>query len=184
MPSMVHMDGARLFNAAVKLKVPASAVARHFDTVSICLSKGLGAPVGSLLCGPRRLIEKARRRRKMLGGGMRQAGIIAAAGIFAREHHVERLETDHENAGFLAQQLSALPELMVDPGLVQTNMVFVGLERGDAGSLQAYLHGEGVLINAGNPIRMVTHLDVDRGDILTAVEKIKGYFRKSAKATR
>ena len=172
-----HLDGARLFNAAVKQKVPATDIARHFDTVSICLSKGLGAPVGSLLCGSERLIKKARRWRKMLGGGMRQAGIIAAAGIVALEAHVERLQEDHENALLLARKLSELQELRIDPAQVQTNMVFVGMEKGDAASLRTFLLEEGILINAGNPIRMVTHLDVNGEDILKAVEKIKHYFK-------
>ncbi len=171
-----HLDGARLFNAAVKLNVPPNTIAGHFDTLSICLSKGLGAPVGSLLCGSQALVKKARRWRKMLGGGMRQAGIIAAAGIMALEDHVVRLQEDHENAAYLAGKLSELDEVSIDSGLVQTNMVFVGLKKGDAASLQAYLHSEGILINTGNPIRMVTHMDVGRQDILTAVEKIKEYF--------
>jgi len=174
-----HLDGARLFNAAVKLNVPATTIARHFDTISICLSKGLGAPVGSLLCGSRELIKKSRRWRKMLGGGMRQAGILAAAGIMALEDHVERLQEDHENASFLAEKLFDVDELKIDQTLVQTNMVFVGLRQGDPAALQAYLHEKGVLINAGDPIRMVTHLDVDRQGIAEAVEKIKGYFVRS-----
>ena len=115
----LHLDGARLFNAAVKLNVPPTTIARHFDTISICLSKGLGAPVGSLLCGSRELIKKSRRWRKMLGGGMRQAGILAAAGIMALEDHVERLQEDHENASFLAEKLSDVDELKVDQTLVQ-----------------------------------------------------------------
>jgi len=174
-----HLDGARLFNAAVKLNVPATTIARHFDTISICLSKGLGAPVGSLLCGSRELISKSRRWRKMLGGGMRQAGILAAAGIMALEDHVERLQEDHENASFLAEKLFDVDELKIDQTLVQTNMVFVGLRQGEPAALQAYLHEKGVLINAGDPIRMVTHLDVDRQGIAEAVEKIKGYFVRS-----
>jgi len=174
-----HLDGARLFNAAVKLNVPATTIARHFDTISICLSKGLGAPVGSLLCGTRELIKKSRRWRKMLGGGMRQAGILAAAGIMALEDHVERLQEDHENASYLAEKLFDVDELKIDQTLVQTNMVFVGLRQGEPAALQAYLHEKSVLINAGDPIRMVTHLDVDRQGIAEAVEKIKGYFVRS-----
>lgn len=172
----LHLDGARLFNAAVKLNVPPTAIAHHFDTVSICLSKGLGAPVGSLLCGSKTLVKKARRWRKMLGGGMRQAGILAAAGIMALEAHVDRLREDHENASVLAEKLSAVEELNIDQTLVQTNMVFMGLRQGESTVLQAYLRENGVLINSGDPIRMVTHLDVNRKDIEEAVEKIKGYF--------
>jgi len=171
-----HLDGARLFNAAVKLNVPPADIATHFDSISICLSKGLGAPVGSILCGSKMLVKKARRWRKMLGGGMRQAGILAAAGIMALEDHVDRLEEDHENASVLARELSKLDEVDIDIDLVQTNMVFVGLKKSDAASLQRFLREESVLINSGDPIRMVTHLDVDRQDILTVVEKIKKYF--------
>ena len=173
-----HLDGARLFNAAVKLNVPPTAIARPFDTISICLSKGLGAPVGSLLCGSKDLIKEARRWRKMLGGGMRQAGILAAAGIIALRDHIDRLQEDHEHASFLAEKLSELDELIIDHTLVQTNMVFVGLRQGEAAALQAYLRKEGVLINSGDPIRMVTHLDISRPDIEEAAEKIKGYFSK------
>jgi len=171
-----HLDGARLFNAAVKLNMPPHAIARHFDTISICLSKGLGAPVGSLLCGSKEMIKKARRWRKMLGGGMRQSGILAAAGIMALEGHVGRLQEDHENASFLAEKLSELDELKIERALVQTNMVFVGLRRGDPIALQDHLRENGVLINSGDSIRMVTHLDVNQQDIEEAVVKIKGYF--------
>jgi threonine aldolase len=173
----LHLDGARLFNAAVKMNVQPTAIARHFDTISICLSKGLGAPVGSVLCGPKELIKKARRWRKMLGGGMRQAGILAAAGILALENHVDRLQEDHENASYMAEILSEMDELNVDQTLVQTNMVFMGLRQGDPARLQDYLRKKGVLINTGDPIRMVTHMDVSRQDIETAVDKIKEYFK-------
>ena len=173
----LHLDGARLFNAAVKLNVPAATIAGHFDTVSICLSKGLGAPVGSLLGGSKALIKKARRWRKMLGGGMRQAGILAAAGIIALEDHVNRLQEDHDNASYLAAKLSEVEELNIDRTLVQTNMVFVGLRQGAAADLQAYLRENGVLINTGDPIRMVTHMDVGRQDIERAVEQIKDYYK-------
>lgn len=171
-----HLDGARLFNAAVKLNVPPTAIAGHFDTISICLSKGLGAPVGSILCGSKELIKNARRWRKMLGGGMRQAGILAAAGIIALEDHVDRLQEDHANATFLAEKLAEIDELKIDRTLVQTNMVFAGLRQGDPTALKAYLYEKGVLINSGDPIRMVTHMDVGQEDIQAAVEKIKGYF--------
>lgn len=176
-----HLDGARLFNAAVKLNVPPTAIAGHFDTISICLSKGLGAPVGSILCGSKELIKNARRWRKMLGGGMRQAGILAAAGIIALEDHVDRLQEDHANATFLAEKLAEIDELKIDRTLVQTNMVFAGLRQGDPAALEAYLYEKGVLINSGDPIRMVTHMDVGQEDIQAAVEKIKGYFIKETK---
>lgn len=117
----------------------------------------------------------------MLGGGMRQAGVLAAAGIIALQDHVERLEEDHENAAFLAEKLSAVDELNIDRALVQTNMVFVRMRHGEPASLQAYLREKGVLINSGDPIRMVTHLDVNRSDIGKAVERIKGYFNSGYK---
>ena len=135
----VHLDGARLWNAAVVLDRPLAELARVADTVSVCFSKGLGAPVGSLLCGSKDLIKEARRWRKMLGGGMRQAGILAAAGIIALRDHIDRLQEDHEHASFLAEKLSELDELIIDHTLVQTNMVFVGLRQGEAAALQAYL---------------------------------------------
>ena len=173
-----HLDGARLFNAAVKLNVPPTAISGPFDTISICLSKGLGAPVGSVLCGSKELIKNARRWRKMLGGGMRQAGILAAAGIIALEDHVDRLQEDHANASFLAEKLAGIDELEIDRTLVQTNMVFAGLRQGDPTALKAYLYEKGVLINSGDPIRMVTHMDVGQADIEAAVEKIKGFFKR------
>jgi len=120
----LHLDGARLYNAAVKLGVPARAITQYFDSVSVCLSKGLGAPVGSVLCGSVALIAKARRLRKMVGGGMRQAGVLAAAGLYALQHQVERLAEDHDNAARLG---SALTELGYSVEPVQTNMVYVQL---------------------------------------------------------
>ena len=126
-----HLDGARLFNAAVKQGVAPIEISRHFDSVSICLSKGLGAPVGSLLCGSRELVKKARRWRKVLGGGMRQAGILAAAGILALQENVDRLAEDHANAMHLAQGLAHIDEIDIDMTLVQTNMVFASLRAGD-----------------------------------------------------
>ncbi|MCW5624884.1 MAG: low-specificity L-threonine aldolase [Burkholderiales bacterium] len=121
----LHLDGARLFNAVVKLGVDAATVAKHFDTVSVCLSKGLGAPLGSLLVGPRSLIDQARRWRKVLGGGMRQAGVAAAAGLYALEHNVDRLAEDHANARWRAGALAAIDGVAVDVDRVQTNMVYV-----------------------------------------------------------
>src|SRR5215813_1484124 len=121
----MHLDGARLWNAAVKQRVEPRAIAEHFDSVSVCLSKGLGAPVGSVLCSTREFIKSARRWRKMLGGGMRQAGILAAAGSHALKHHIGRLAEDHENASRLAAGFTKHPELTVAP--TQTNMVFVAV---------------------------------------------------------
>lgn len=171
-----HLDGARLFNAAVKSGVSAETIARQFDTVSICLSKGLGAPVGSVLCGPQDLIKKARRWRKVLGGGMRQAGILAAAGIVALTDHVDRLAEDHENATILAEGLLDLDEIHIDREQVQTNMVFASLRKGNVQELAAFLETQGVLINIRTPIRLVTHLDVTTDDIYKAISCFKKYF--------
>jgi threonine aldolase len=157
-----HLDGARLFNAAVALGVPAATLAQPFDTVSVCLSKGLGAPVGSVLTGTHTAIARARRLRKMLGGAMRQAGVLAAAGLHALEHNVERLGEDHANARALAQGLAKLPGLTV--GQPDTNIVFVGVEASLAPGFAAHLaeHGIGVVSTYGSTRqRWVTHLDVD-----------------------
>ncbi|WP_346829639.1 low-specificity L-threonine aldolase [Pseudomonas abietaniphila] len=152
----LHLDGARLYNAAVKLGVDAREITQHFDSVSVCLSKGLGAPIGSVLCGSNELIAKARRLRKMVGGGMRQAGLLAAAGLYALEHHVERLADDHANAVFLAKGLT---ELGYDVEPVQTNMVYVQI--GDrAEALKAFCAERGIVLSAASRLRMVTHLDV------------------------
>jgi threonine aldolase len=123
----LHLDGARVFNAAVKLNIPVMEITRSFDSISFCLSKGLGAPVGSVLCGSENFIRRARRWRKVLGGGMRQAGILAAAGIHALENHVDRLIDDHENARILAEGLAKFPALTIDANTVQTNMIFFSL---------------------------------------------------------
>jgi threonine aldolase len=181
----IHLDGARVFNASVKLGVPVSDIARHFDSVSICLSKGLGAPVGSLLCTTKALAKEARRWRKVLGGGMRQAGILAGAGIVALEQHVDRLAVDHANAARLADGLSDIDELSVDHAAVQTNMVFASMAPEVVGKLVNYLAGQDILILGGEmlggpTIRIVTHLDVTPEDIDTLVAVIKEYFIKNA----
>ena len=157
----LHLDGARLYNAAVKLGVDAGEITRHFDSVSVCLSKGLGAPVGSVLCGTTDLIAKARRLRKMVGGGMRQAGQLAAAGLYALDHQVERLADDHANAQLLAEGLRAAG-YEVEP--VQTNMVYVQIdERAEA--LKAFAAEEGIRLSAAPRLRMVTHMDVSHSQI-------------------
>ncbi len=171
-----HLDGARLFNAAVKLGVAPIEISRHFDSVSICLSKGLGAPVGSVLCGSAEFVKKARRWRKVLGGGMRQAGILAAAGIFALQSHVGRLAEDHAGARVLAEGLSRIDEIEIDMALVQTNMVFASLKSGSPDALAAYLKDAGVLIEIGNPLRLVTHMDVDTKDIQRAISLFGSYY--------
>jgi len=171
-----HLDGARVFNAAVKLGVPVQLITRHFHSVSFCLSKGLGAPVGSLLCGSRDLIDKARRWRKVLGGGMRQAGILAAAGIYALTHNVERLARDHENAELLAEGLSRIEEVGPHLSPVQTNMVFVTLDRARFTALQQDLKKRGILIGGRDAIRMVVHLDVTEEDIRTVIQVFQDHF--------
>jgi threonine aldolase len=178
----LHLDGARLFNAAVALGVSASEIARPFDTVSVCLSKGLGAPVGSVLCGSRALVAKARRWRKVLGGGMRQAGILAAAGIYALENNVERLAEDHENAALLGERMQAIeadgkPLRLLQ---VQTNMVLIRIEPDQVAPLGRYLEERDMLIQTryGNNIRLVTHLDVRRDDILAFADAVAGFFAR------
>ncbi len=159
-----HLDGARLFNAAIASSVPVKDIAQHFDSVTFCLSKGLGAPVGSMICGTKEFIANVRRLRKMVGSGMRQAGILAAAGLFALENNVTRLKEDHDNATYLAQRLSKIPSLQGKVE-VHTNMVFMkaGPERLTA--LPRFLESKGVIIWGEDPIRLVTHLDVNRADM-------------------
>jgi threonine aldolase len=173
----LHLDGARIFNAAVKLNVPAREIARYFDSVSFCLSKGLGAPVGSILCGSKEFIDRARRWRKVLGGGMRQAGILAAAGLIVLSDHVERLASDHANASLLAEGLSQINGVSVDLSIVHTNMVFIFLNRGSPQELAAYLKQRGILIFPRNPIRLVTHLDVSSEDIKRFLAEVNQYCR-------
>ncbi|MDR2213107.1 MAG: low-specificity L-threonine aldolase [Pseudomonadales bacterium] len=171
-----HLDGARLFNAAIKSGSAAQDLTRPFDSVSVCLSKGLGAPVGSVLCAGGDFIKHARRWRKMLGGGMRQSGILAAAGIYALQHNIERLAEDHANAALLAAELSEVTELHIDPTLVQTNMLFVRPKQGSAQELTTYLQEQGILVDPGATLRLVTHLDVSRSGILTAARVIKSFY--------
>ncbi len=176
----LHLDGARVFNAAVKLGVPVNRITAGFDSVSFCLSKGLGAPVGSVLCGSRDLIQRARRWRKVTGGGMRQAGVIAAAGIVALESHVARLAEDHVNAKSLAEGLAGVPGLSVDPDEVQTNMLFVNVTEGDSASFSEHMRERGIYVSAGAPIRMVTHLDFHPENIPVVIEAARAYFARAA----
>ncbi|MCL1044858.1 low-specificity L-threonine aldolase [Shewanella electrodiphila] len=170
----IHLDGARVANAAVAQNVQISEITQYFDSVSICLSKGLAAPIGSILLGDERLINKAVRWRKMLGGGMRQAGIIAAAAELAITDQVERLAEDHDNASLLAQHLMAMPEFSVDVSQVQTNMVFAELDkRFDVNHLSLLLSQQGILISATYSLRFVTHKDISRQDVLTFVDVLK-----------
>lgn len=172
----LHLDGARIFNAAEYLGVPVREVAARFDTVQFCLSKGLGAPVGSVLVGSSEFIGRARKFRKMLGGGMRQAGVIAAAGIVALEETVPKLREDHANARLLGEGIAAIPGLWIDLSLVQTNIVNFSVLREDmsAPRLEALMAEEGVLFHAldEREMRMVTHRDVSREDMEYSVERL------------
>jgi threonine aldolase len=171
-----HLDGARLFNAAVASGVAAREIARHFDSVSVCLSKGLGAPVGSVLAGSAALIEKARRWRKVAGGGWRQAGMLAAAASYALDHHVARLAEDHARAATLAAGLSDVPGIKL---LGQfTNMVFIDVPADRLRELDLHLREAGVRISIGYlpTLRLVTHLDVDDEGVARTVAAFRGFF--------
>ncbi|MEK8032318.1 low-specificity L-threonine aldolase [Ideonella sp. DXS29W] len=173
-----HLDGARLFNAAVASQVPAREITRHFDSVSVCFSKGLGAPVGSALCGSRELIARAHRVRKMAGGGMRQVGLLAAAADYALTHHIDRLADDHALAQRLAAGMAGIPGLTVTPP--QTNIVFAQVADGRGAALLAHLAARGVLATGLIGLRFVTHLDVDAAGIDTAIAAVREFFSHPA----
>ncbi len=165
----VHMDGARLFNASTASGNPVKSLCTEVDTVTFCISKGLGAPVGALLCGTKDFIAEARRVRKLLGGGMRQAGIIAAAGVYALSNNIERLPEDHENAKTLARALSCMPWAALNPGDVVTNIIYFRTPDRNPDDVVHALEQKGIL--SGPPagphlIRFVTHLDISRKDTL------------------
>jgi len=176
----VHMDGARIFNAATYLKVPAKEIAQYADSVMFCLSKGLCAPVGSLIVGSKDFIARARKYRKMLGGGMRQAGFLAAAGIVALETMTSRLAEDHENARLLAQGLSDIPGITIDMETVQTNIVICDISglKMTASEFAARLYEKGIRVNGGNSpiVRFVTHYWITREDVEIAVDALKSLF--------
>ncbi|MCX7071683.1 MAG: low-specificity L-threonine aldolase [Gammaproteobacteria bacterium] len=175
-----HLDGARLMNAVVASAQDERDAVAGFDSVSLCLSKGLGAPAGSLLLGSRTLIANARRWRKALGGGLRQAGFYAAAGLYALEHHVARLAEDHANAARLAAGLTALG-LAVEP--VQTNIVFFSLAEEDLPALRAQLHAGGVLASLGPRTRLVTHLDISRQQVEQVLAVFGDYYAHRRQTT-
>jgi threonine aldolase len=180
---MLHLDGARLFNAAVALGVPAAEIATPFDVVNFCFSKGLCAPVGSIVCGSRAFIQEARRTRRMLGGGMRQAGVLAAACIVALEQMVDRLAEDHENARRLAHGLANIKGVLIDPTQVQTNIVLFELSP-DTGwtptTLQAHLKARGVWLSlSGNRLRAVTHYGITREDIDHALQVMEACLKEN-----
>ncbi|RXF05789.1 low-specificity L-threonine aldolase [Pseudoalteromonas sp. PS5] len=171
---MLHLDGARVYNAAVAQNVDIREIVKHFDSFTICLSKGLGAPIGSLLLGNKAFIEKARRLRKMLGGGMRQAGMLAAAGLYALQHHVERLDEDHQNAQYLAAKLERVPGFKPCKHTVQTNIVFVEVEPHiDLFTIAEQLKRKGINITPGyQGCRLVTHLGIEQADIDTFITEL------------
>jgi threonine aldolase len=180
----VHLDGARIFNAATALGEPVAELTRGFDSVMFCLSKGLGAPVGSMLVGSREFIREARQVRKALGGGMRQVGVLAAAGLIALEKHPARLSEDHANARFLAEGLAQLPGIGIDPAKAPTNILIVDVSGTgmDAFVLSRKLAERKVLANGVNPetIRFVTHLDVDRAGCERALQAVEAVLRETA----
>ncbi|MET3652711.1 low-specificity L-threonine aldolase [Dyella japonica] len=172
----LHLDGARLFNAAVACGVPAREIARYFDSVSVCLSKGLGAPVGSVLVGSAALIEKARRWKKVTGGGWRQAGMLAAAAQYALDHHVDRLADDHARAVMLAAGLGDLPGVKL---LGQhTNMVFIDVPADRLRELDVHLRSAGIRISIGYlpTLRLVTHLDIDDEGVARTIAAFRQFF--------
>lgn len=171
-----HLDGARIFNAAAKGNVSVADIACHFESVSVCLSKGLGAPAGSLLCAGKDQIRRARRWRKVLGGGMRQAGILAAGGIYALENNVDRLAEDHANAALLAAGLGRIEELTVHSTGTQTNMVFI--QAGNVGEeeLPSFLAQRAIMVLGGKTIRLVTHMDVSEPDIRLVIASFEEFF--------
>lgn len=170
----MHLDGARVFNAVVATGTSLTMVCAPFDSVSICMSKGLGIPVGSVLCGPKDFIATGHRWRKMLGGGMRQAGVLAAAGLHALDHHVDRLAEDHDNADRLAAGLRAIDALAVRGPF--TNMVFVDIPSEDVARIATALRDAGIVATVGPHTRFVTHLDVDRGKVDRLVGAVAGYY--------
>ncbi|HUX08814.1 MAG TPA: GntG family PLP-dependent aldolase [Acidobacteriota bacterium] len=173
----VHLDGARVFNAAVASGVPVSTLVAGFDTVMFCLSKGLGAPIGSILCAGRETIERARIVRKVLGGGMRQVGILAAAGLYALEHNVERLAEDHIRARRLAVELAELPFVKIDPGKIETNILVFEVDKAAMTSPEfaAKLKERGILCGSfsDSKVRMVTHLDFGDDDLQRVAEELR-----------
>lgn len=169
-----HLDGARIFNAAVGSRRAVSDLCTLFDTVSICFSKGLGAPVGTVLVGPKALIARAHHWRKMLGGGMRQAGILAAACLHALDHHIARLAEDHSNAALLAEGLRRIPALSVDGP--HTNMTIADIPADRCAPLSDHFRAAGILAAVRPRTRFVTHLDVSRSDIERVIAVMTAFF--------
>lgn len=173
----IHLDGARLFNAAAAQNANVKDLAKNADTVSICLSKGIGAPVGSVMVGPKVLVDYARRQRKMLGGGMRQAGFIAACCLYGLEHNVPLLKHDHKKTLYLAQELSNIEALSVNLDMVQTNMLFINPGDEDAAALSAFLYDRNILVSSSSTARMVVHLDISESDIQLTIDAFNDFYR-------
>jgi threonine aldolase len=171
---LTHLDGARVYNAIVKQGQSEKEAVRGFDSVSVCLSKGLGTPAGTLLLGARAFIAQARRWRKALGGGMRQAGVLAAAGLYALEHNVKRLAEDHANAALLAEELAKLNLKVTAP---QTNILYVDIPAAAVEPLRHHLAGRGVLVSVASRTRLVTHLDVSRAQLDYALKAFREFDR-------
>ncbi len=173
----LHLDGARVFNASVALGIEITEITRYFDSISVCLSKGLCAPVGSVLAGSTELINKARRWRKVLGGGMRQAGFIAAAGMVALNENVERLAEDHSKAEKLYDGLRPISEFNLCDASVQTNMVFLDCGASVATPLAEHLQQKGICISAADKVRLVLHKDISNEDVDTMIASCRDYFQ-------
>jgi threonine aldolase len=184
----MHLDGARLWNAAVATGVPLREWCRHFDSVSVCLSKGLGAPVGSALAGTRAFVDRCKRVRKLFGGAMRQAGVIAAGALYALDHHIDRLADDHKNARILAKAIADTPGLRLDPPDVETNLVWFECDAdlGTSKDVAALLRQHGVLVHTsyGRTLRACTHLDVNTAQVEHAAEIIRTVVPKAVLAGR
>jgi len=179
----LHLDGARVYNAASALNVDITEICQYVDSMSICLSKGLGAPIGSLLLGSEALIKSAKRWRKVVGGGMRQAGIIAAAAKIALEENPAKLQQDHDNAKYLATALNRLPEVSVNLSHVETNMVFATFaETIDITNLVTKLKNKNILVSTANPMRLVTHLDISQTDIDCFIQQLTNVLNANTKA--
>jgi threonine aldolase len=184
---LMHLDGARLWNAVVATGIHAHTWASFFDSVSVCFSKGLGAPVGSALAGPREFVTRARRIRKLLGGGMRQAGVIAVAALYALDHHIERLAEDHRNAQVISAAIADTPGLRLTPPKVETNLIWMSVDRqlGTAKDVAAALKEHGILVHVPGPqsLRACTHLDVSAAQAERAAETIRKVVRQFRPAT-
>lgn len=177
---IVHLDGARFFNACTAMNVTPIALAEKLDSVSICLSKGLGAPVGSVLCGTKDYILRARRIRKMLGGGMRQAGILAACGLVALDEEIPRLKQDHKHAAILAEGLRRLNSVSVLEHSAETNMVFISLEQVDPAAFNDFMKTRNIIIGAASKkTRIVLHRDISRAGVDSVLGAFEEYFREN-----